>query len=167
MRSVCGFQELWGSYFFNNLRNRSVYSLLADRNCVGWTWGRKLCELCVSNTIRNVTPLWFACCQRRSRSFPASCRRSKVQLSMWVTCVIPSCRLPVSLKSKQDNIHKTGTHIHTEASRPLRPKPQALLLVSIVMSISLLSSGLKGWPYFVMWLVYWAWSALVAPSTIQ
>lgn len=165
MRSIFGFQELCGSYFFNNLRNRSVYNILADRNCVRCT---KLCQLCVSNTIRNAIPLWFACCQRCSRSFPASCRRSKVQLSIWVTRVIPSCRLPVSLKSKQDNMHKNRhKHIHTEASRPLRPKPQALLLVSIVMSISLLSSGLKGWPYFVMWLFYWAWSALVAPSTIQ
>lgn len=44
------------------------------------------------------------------------------------------------------------------------PKPPALLLVSIVMSIAFSSSRLKGWPDFVMWPLYWAGSAFLAPS---
>lgn len=61
---------------------------------------------------------------------------------------------------------KTNTHPQSRRWAP-RPKPPALLLVSIAMSISLLSSGLKGWPDFMMWLLYWAWSAFVAPLAIQ
>lgn len=50
---------------------------------------------------------------------------------------------------------------HTQ-SRLQEPKPPALLLVSIVMSISLSPSGLKGRTHFLMWWLYWARSAFLA-----
>ncbi len=129
-------------------------------------WAPKLSELCVCKILTSVTLAWF--------SYGLWCSRvcSKLQKvkssTVFLSCT-PSCWLPALLNRKDDIIHETDihTHTHTQASGLLRPKPQALLLVSIAMSILLLSLGLKGWPYFTMWLLYWAWSALVAPSTIQ
>lgn len=62
--------------------------------------------------------------------------------------------------------HTTVTQLDSDSWAPW-PKLPALLLVSIVMSVSLSSSGLKGWPDLMMWLLYWAWSAFLAPFAIQ
>ena len=92
-----------------------------------------------------------------------SSKLQKVESSTF--CLSYTCytKLHAASKPRQYTIlWKTNTHPHSRRRAP-RPKPPALLLVSIAMSISLLSSGLKGWPDFMMWLLYWAWSAFVAP----
>lgn len=112
----------------------------------------------------------FPWCQCYNRRFPSNCKGSKVQLSIWLTLVTPSCRLPVSyikIKNMTIQFSREQTHSHAARHRVPRPKPPALVSVSIAMSVSLSSSGLKGWPDFTMWLLYWAWSAFVAPSTAQ
>lgn len=123
----------------------------------------------------------FAYCQCCSGWFPVNAKGEKFNFLFdfsFCTCYTQrQAACFIHQNQKHDNmlytthswaLSKNG-HTHPQQERWVpRPKPPASSpLVSIAISMSLLSSGLKGRPDFMMWLLYWGWSALVAPSTIQ